>query len=314
MDHGNRETDLLLTRFGVDEKRHEELSAIWRVISGSVGSLLDSFYRKVAGDPQMALFFTDKAHMDHARAKQAEHWKLLFTDGFSDRYRASATRVGRAHLAIGLPFTLFMAMYHEAAQALYSQAMARRGLSRVSAAQGWTVQSAVMLDVALVMQAYFDADAEETAEAIGQLGYAVDALGKGRIKTRIGGAYPDRFAGNRANFNAMADRFEQVFDSVRGNAFQVETRSSDLTRIAEDLSSRAQNQAAAVEQSTAAMTELATSVRQNEEIFSRTVAASGSNSDAAERGVQSANSATDAATPRRAKRNSNICFPRSTRF
>ncbi|GGL51731.1 methyl-accepting chemotaxis protein [Wenxinia marina] len=283
------------TRFGVDDALREDLAAVWGVIGPRIDDILGTFYRDVSSDAEMSAFFSDAAHMRHARSKQARHWERLFSGRFDDDYFHSADTVGRVHFRIGLPYLIFMSMYARATGLIHDAISAA---TRLRPARGRRMaraaSTAVLMDIEAVMTAFFAAEAEEQSRAFDLLGEAIESLSRGDTGRRIGDDFPTAYAPNRIAFNTMASRVEEVFHGVKLNAEGVREKTGALSRLSEDLSRRAQSQAASVEQSTAAVTELANSIRQNDISFRRAIDASEGNSDAAVTGLGDADQATAA--------------------
>lgn len=87
---------------GLDNQQRETLSAISPVISGALGGGLDAFYSKARTHPETARFFANEAHLQHAKGRQAEHWKSIASAKFDAQYVDAVSAIGRTHARLGL--------------------------------------------------------------------------------------------------------------------------------------------------------------------------------------------------------------------
>lgn len=281
--------------YRVDGTVIQDLAEVWHAVAPKMDGMLDDFYGTVRSDPELSAFFRDDQHMDHARAKQMAHWKRLFTGGFDSEYLDSARRVGEVHFRIGLPNRYFMSIYANAARTITQVLLGGRGFGRSKTSRLIEPAiTAIMMDCDVISAAFAAAESEDRQQALDKLASVIDAFSMGDLSARIGKPYPERFEQNRTAFNTMADRLEGVFQSVAANASGVSDMTREMTRMAEDLSERAQGQAAAVEQSNAAVAELASSLHENNATFKRAIDASENNRKGAESGLSAADRANEA--------------------
>jgi methyl-accepting chemotaxis protein len=284
-------------RFGIDAELIAHLADIWVLVAPRLDGMLDEFYAEVQKDAELRRFFDDAAQMAAARRKQIAHWEKLFTGRFTEDYQASANRVGAVHYRIGLPGMYFMSMYSQAARLIVQTLMEVTGpfgRRRTKDHLFVPAMRAILIDVEAVSHGYSRAEHADRVEAFGKLGAVIEDFGAGRLSARVTPPFPERFEQQRQALNTMGERIEQVFDGVRGNASEVLRLTRDVSQLADDLSHRAQGQAAAVEQSNAAVTALAGSVRENTEGFQRAIEASKGNKTRAEGGLEAAEQAAGA--------------------
>lgn len=282
--------------FNVDDRLFEDLAEVWRVIAPHMSAVLDDFYGMVKSNPDLAKFFTSDQHMKHASAKQLAHWSKLFTGRFDSDYISSAERVGQVHYKIGLPNLYFMSMYTQATREIIHLLSAGSGpLGRKRNARLIEpAVTAVMIDCEVVSDSFKRAETEDQRFAFEKMGEIINEIAQGRMSARIGMPYPERYEANRMAFNSMAERLDAVFQTVSDNATGVNNMTQEVSRMADDLSERAQGQAAAVEQSNAAVSELANSLHENNESFKRAIEASARNRSGAESGLDAAGRANEA--------------------
>ncbi|SHI83767.1 methyl-accepting chemotaxis protein [Wenxinia saemankumensis] len=284
-------------RFQVDEDFLSRLGRAWARVEPLMPPLLEAFYARIRSRPELARFFSSEAHMASAAGKQMEHWRLLFTDGFGERYFASAERVGIVHYRIDLFFRDYMALYMLAGERLV--AAIQSGASRWRGGDSdRLVQAAIralFMDIEAVTAAYYRIQSAERDHALACLATAIGGLGSGALATRVDTSgdvpFPQMFEGTRASFDELAERLQGVFGGVSDNAVRIRTMAAELNRMASDLSTRAQDQAAAVEQSTAAVSQLSSTVTANEAVSREAVTVSESNRAEADAGLTHAEAA-----------------------
>jgi methyl-accepting chemotaxis protein len=284
-------------RFGIDGALVTDLSKVWLIVAPKLDAMLDDFYASVKKDPQLRAFFDSEDQMVSARRKQIAHWEKLFTTGFSDEYHASASRVGAVHYRIGLPGLYFMSMYSQAARLIVTSLLEEKGrFLRGPLHVNLLVPAmrAIMIDIDAVSGGYADAQDADRRAAFEKIGAVIADYAAGRLSARVGLPFPESYAMQRVALNALGERIERVFEGVRMNANEVGMLTRGVSELADDLSHRAQGQAAAVEQSNAAVTALAESVRENVAGFQRAIEASRGNTTEAVSGLAAAEQAAGA--------------------
>ncbi|MCU4655072.1 methyl-accepting chemotaxis protein [Roseibacterium sp. SDUM158016] len=283
-------------RFAIDDALVSDLAEVWTLVAPKLDGMLDIFYASVSTDPELKGFFDDQAHMLSAKRKQIAHWEKLFNSRFSEEYQHSANRVGGVHYRIGLPSMYFMAMYSHAARLIVQALMEVTGSRLLGRRRGHThlfipAMRAILIDVEAVAYGYSQAQYADRKEAFDRIGAVIADFGAGRLSSRVDPPFPEVYEAQREALNAMGGRIQQVFEGVRANAGEVRRLTQEVSQLADDLSQRAQGQAAAVEQSNAAVTALAQSVRENRAGFQRAIEASAGNKSEAESGLVAAEKA-----------------------
>jgi hypothetical protein len=87
----------------------QSLHGFWPVVERNLPSLLDAFYARLSGIPQLAAMTGGQT--ERLKKAQTGHWQRLFTGDFDDAYFASATTIGRTHNRIGLDPFWYVAGY-----------------------------------------------------------------------------------------------------------------------------------------------------------------------------------------------------------
>lgn len=115
-------------------------------------------------------------------------------------------------------------------------------------------------------------------EVIGELGAALDALSKGDLTVQIGAAFPAGYEALRDDFNRAAAHLAEAFADVAVQTGALSQSVETLADGARQAARRNEGQAAALEETSAALAELSSASRSANALASEAVAAS----DAAE--------------------------------
>ena len=102
------------------------------------------------------------------------------------------------------------------------------------------------------------ADAEQN-DVIGRIGGALGQLADSDLTTRLSG-FPPSYAAIERDFNTAVSRLSGSLAAVRVNASGITSGVVEMNEAADDLARRAEQQAASIEETSAAMNEIAQSV------------------------------------------------------
>ncbi len=92
-----------LAAFDYDAKSYSTFPMVKRAIERHAPAALAALYRHIANTSQIRGMFSSQARMDHARDKQMEHWRKLFSRPLDHDYAASSTHIGRFMRGSGWP-------------------------------------------------------------------------------------------------------------------------------------------------------------------------------------------------------------------
>ena len=108
-----------------------------------------------------------------------------------------------------------------------------------------------------------NAEAEQQAhQVVRALGEGLDALATGDLTHRIDARFPPSYEKLRATFNHAIGQLTNLLDSVSATARLVSTGAAEIRAASDDLAQRNQQQAAGVEETSAALNEVSAIVRQ----------------------------------------------------
>jgi methyl-accepting chemotaxis protein len=98
---------------------------------------------------------------------------------------------------------------------------------------------------------------------VSEIGVVLGAMAETDLTLRMEGEYEGAFAKLKHDTNAVADKLSDVVTQLRGTSRALKTATGEILSGANDLSERTTKQAATIEQTSAAMEQLATTVMQN---------------------------------------------------
>src|SRR5690606_30972236 len=98
---------------------------------------------------------------------------------------------------------------------------------------------------------------------IAETGQVLAALAQADLTQRVSGSYQGAFARLRDDTNAVAANLSDVMGQLRVTSRALKTATSEILSGANDLSERTTRQAATIEETSAVMEQLATTVAEN---------------------------------------------------
>jgi methyl-accepting chemotaxis protein len=268
---------------GLDKDAKAALEGMGKLIETSIGGALDAFYDQVRRTPAVHSFFKDEKHLQGAKGRQSNHWDLIASGRFDAQYVAGVTAVGNAHARLGLEPRWYIGGYalilEQLVHAILRNRVKTSFFGRNNCDQVATELSAVikaaMLDMDYAISVYLDAlqaerdraeqkrlAVEATQQAaLEKLGHALDLLASGDLENRMGEDLPEGFVAMSRNFNAAAEALQNALGEVRATSTSILSGTEGIAVASDDLSRRTEQQAASLEESSAALHELSESVR-----------------------------------------------------
>ena len=104
---------------------------------------------------------------------------------------------------------------------------------------------------------------EMVERGIGETGEVLSALAHTDLTQRVTGSYQGAFDTLKSDTNAVADKLTEVVGQIRETSRGLKTATGEILSGANDLSERTTKQAATIEETSAAMEQLATTVMEN---------------------------------------------------
>ncbi|WP_338721202.1 methyl-accepting chemotaxis protein [Devosia sp. XK-2] len=163
----------------------------------------------------------------------------------------------------------------EAARIIADQQARQAMMSELQLAFGEVVDAAVSGDFTKRVNASFpDAELNSLAgsvnalvetvdQGIGETGKVLEALARTDLTQRMDGQYQGAFARLQQSTNTVAETLSQVVSGLKSTSRTLKTATGEILSGANDLSERTTKQAATIEETSAAMEQLASTVLQN---------------------------------------------------
>ena len=104
---------------------------------------------------------------------------------------------------------------------------------------------------------------ETVDRGLAETGTVLSAIANTDLTQRVTGHYEGAFGALKNNTNAVAEKLADIVAQLRGTSRSLKTATSEILAGANDLSERTTRQAATIEQTSAAMEQLATTVLEN---------------------------------------------------
>ena len=245
--------------FGIGAADWANLPRIASVVERAGPKALDRFYTKISQTPEVAGFFTNPQLAQHAKAKQLEHWRYLFSHQADEGYVARAENIGAVHARIGLEPRWYIGGYARVLEDVISHLVGKSAINpfagkRTSGAIATLVKLA-LLDMTVALSAYFKAEERTRTDVIDRLGTALSALADGDFTHNLTGMPPE-FAQIEADFENMRERIREALSDVSGSARGIDAGADEIRQASDDLARRTEQQAARLEETAAGLERL----------------------------------------------------------
>ena len=249
--------------FNLTRRDFDRFGRLARAISTHGTKALARLYDRIAATPETARHFSTRAAMDHARAKQVEHWQAMFSAEPGPAWHDSAQKIGRIHAKIGLDQDWYIGAY-AAVLSDVVEAMLKSRFGPLGKAPGemiGTLFKMALLDMEIALSTYSEIERQRRESVIVALGSAMHAMTEGDFSRQLE-QLPPGYEELQRDFEAMRSKVSAALEGVAGNAVAVENGASEIRQASDDLAQRTEQQAARLEETAAAMTSLAGTVGQ----------------------------------------------------
>ncbi|MCH7627922.1 MAG: globin-coupled sensor protein [Proteobacteria bacterium] len=248
--------------FHIDESDVRRFPAIARAMARLAPPALERLYDRIATTPEISGLFSSRSAMNHARDKQLDHWRMMFSGAPDTAYMESARTIGRVHAKIGLAPEWYIGGYASVLdEVLVGLAGAGPALNARSKARiGGTALKMALLDMTIALSTYFEMEEKNRVEVIGQVGSALQKMTGGDFRSALSGM-PTEYAAIQSDFETMRGKVATALAEVAETSQAVDTGAQEIRQASDDLARRTEQQAASLEEASAAMTSLAGSVR-----------------------------------------------------
>ena len=268
---------------GDSERR--SLAALAPTISASLSGALDAFYAKAKVHPETSRFFSNDAHIAHAKSRQVSHWDTIANAKFDADYVNAVSTVGRTHARLGLEPRWYIGGY-----ALMIDGIVRaivddelkgylhRKKGKKLANDISVVIKAALVDMDYAISVYLEvlanerrkADEERLAlkaeqdTALQALGASLGKLSDGDLTAVLNVELAPNFATLKADFNGSVSSLNEAMQQIGGSVGNVSSQSIEIASATNDMARRTEKQAVALEEAAAALEEISTISKQAE--------------------------------------------------
>ncbi len=254
-----------LAAFDYSAGSYRTFPMVKRAIERHAPAALTALYRHIAATSQIRGLFASQPRMDHARDKQMEHWRKLFSRPLDRDYAASSTHIGQIHAKIGLAPTWYISGYARMLEYVLPKLILGRLLwpfgARRRAQAATALVKASLIDMDIALAAYFEAEQAGRRAVIQRCEAVFERMAKGDLTASLDGL-PAEYQALAHSFEAMRTQLCQTLGVVTHSGEQIRVGSGDIRQASDDLSDRTRQQAASLEETAAAMQQITTTVRQ----------------------------------------------------
>ncbi|MDM9626185.1 globin-coupled sensor protein [Rhizobium sp. S152] len=267
----------------LDDAARATLREMRPTLTGLLSGALDRFYDKLARTPAVSRFFSNKEHMNYAKKGQQQHWTNIAGGNFDEAYVNGVKTIGKTHARIGLEPRWYIGGYALIIGDLINGMMEKQRSSifgrrddKAMAGKLTAVVKAALLDMDYSISVYLETleerrqalEAErvkaesDQAIALDQLRRGLEALSRGDLEATLPTDLPGSFREMGEDYNRAVAALRASFASVRATSGEILRGTDVIAKASDDLALRTAQQAAGVEESSAALQQLAVSVGQ----------------------------------------------------
>jgi methyl-accepting chemotaxis protein len=265
----------------LDANSRQMLRHLQPVISGSISTALDIFYKKVNSTHETACYFESDSHIEDTKRLQTEHWDLIASGNIGESFVEGITAIGKMHARVGMEPSCYIAGYALVLEELVHATMQKHWPSMFGRAKSTNladevsvIVKAALLDLDYAISVHLDELASRRAEAeaardkaeaeqkaaLGALGDILGLLATGDLEARLADNVPENFSAMVGNYNISIETLRRSIATVRQAARQILQTSQTISTATRELAGRTEQQAASIEESSAALQVLSESV------------------------------------------------------
>ena len=255
MSEKSFDSDARLAFLNMDRAVIERLPEVWHIVEPHLADILDGFYNHVVTVPSLANMVGDAQNIERLKRAQSQHWQVLFSGQFDERYFERVHRIGMAHFRIGLEPRWYMSAYSFVIAELSALITKHYGKKHEEAAETLTAAvKVIFLDMDLAISVYYEAMSNEQQTLTDK---AVSFVQE--VRQIVDGV------------SAAATELQATAESMTQGAQQGAEQSTAVAAASEEASTNVQAVATAAEQLSASLSEVARQVSQSSEVTSGAV-------------------------------------------
>ncbi len=228
---------------------------------------LARFYDRVGRTPATSGFFTSEAMAQGASEAQRQHWLGMFEQGLDAAYLERANRIGMVHARIGLEPRWYIGGYANILADVMTGMIAGGAKAAIPGRQALArdvtrLLRVAMLDMDIALSTYFvKAEDDVRTTMMSKIDVSLAAMADGDLSHRVAGL-PAGFESLESNFNQAMDQLEGTIGQVTTASDTIASGASEIRAASDDLARRTEQQAASLEESTAALSQINTMAKE----------------------------------------------------
>jgi methyl-accepting chemotaxis protein len=274
-----------LAFIGLDERAKTRLRDLKPLLNGgALSQALTVFYDKVRATPETRKFFADNNHMTAAKGRQESHWNVIADAQFGESYAQAVYAIGKTHARLGLEPRWYIGGYAIVLENLVHSVLKDRWPRFTFRSQGTVDDTAeilaglikaALLDMDLSISVYLEeldakrreqeelraGEEKNRAQALDAMSHALEELAGGNLDCAVNVQLAPEFEKLKSEFNGTVEKLREAFGVVSASVSVIEAATTEIGVAAEDLSRRTESQAAGLEESSAALAEVTTTVK-----------------------------------------------------
>lgn len=264
----------------LDEPARNLLRGLGKTLARAMDAAVGAFYGRLPRQPNSQAAGGDANLRALVKAHQ-EHWSLISGARFDEAYVESAAALDKAQGEARLQPQYIVAGHALLLEKLVEAVICERWPSRFGRGKAPALASevgvlirAAMLDLSLAISKELDdaairsASADERNAALEEarvsalcaLDEVLPKLAVGDFESKLPDALPEGFAAMGDSYNASVEKLRGTIGTVRGAAEEILKSTTGISDAAGHLAQRTEQQAAGLEESTAALQELTQNV------------------------------------------------------
>ena len=257
MSSADFDRSVRLSFMEIDEQSQVLLPTLWAVLEPQLESLLDGFYAHVTRIGALGALLGDAANIARLKKAQRDHWEVLFSGRFDDDYYARVSRVGDAHVRIGLEPRWYMAGYSFVQSRLVDIFSAHYKRDREAMSNALKAASkAIYLDMELAISLYYEGMKRAAEDTLNSHADSFEATVSGLV---------EELAVSATDMRASAQ-------ALLGTAEVGSSQSLAAASASEQASANVQTVAAAAEEMSSSISEVSRQVQQASSVTTEAVA------------------------------------------
>jgi len=244
---------------GFDENKVKQLKRAWPVIEKNLPPILDEFYKKVMGRPELAKIVGDPSNISRLKDAQRKHWAKLFEGSFDDSFYEDVRRIGKAHERIGLTPESYVSAYNFMLGEI--SALLFRQFHRDSQVSLMVVASinALLVDVEMAITVYYEETQNTYHNKLQQMSHDFEET-IGTVVAAVASSAEDMSHASDTLISSMTETQEEV-QRARGAAEISADNATTVAGAAEELDSSIREISSQVSRASTISNEVEQSVR-----------------------------------------------------